>query len=373
MRKKQFKPVSMLILFLLIVLSAPVIRQSDVYAGKGGKKKLYITNIKGDDTPRAIVDRVKRGISVSILENYGDMYQILDDDAVKVMFAQVAKLQSMGCNEESCISQIADGINADEIIYGDVIMQAGKITVEMKSLEKKDMEYGTKSIVILTFNESQTDWFSGEIAKKLINPKYKIDAAKAPADFDKRVDLKTIETGTIEGVHIKEVKGFNIEVLKFQSTDEEINNIMSYLKELVQQGDGRFQASDFEGALGIYFQIIDKINDKLRPESRERIKAFSDEIIKRIDITYRMYYKRDIENADAFFQQGKYYDSRLKYSGILERINRMPSGFRDRIDITAEVRKRIESAYVMEYKLLELGVFLGIATPQVSRFYRCLF
>ena len=58
-----------------------------------------------------------------------------------------------------------------------------------------------------TFNESQTDWFSGEIAKKLINPKYKIDAAKAPADFDKRVDLKTIETGTIEGVHIKEVKG----------------------------------------------------------------------------------------------------------------------------------------------------------------------
>ena len=88
------------------------------------EEKLYITNIKGDDTPEQSLQS-QTGHIGPILENYGDMYQILDDDAVKVMFAQVAKLQSMGCNEESCISQIAD-VCADEIIYGDVIMQAGK-------------------------------------------------------------------------------------------------------------------------------------------------------------------------------------------------------------------------------------------------------
>jgi len=289
--RHSLKPVFFVMLAgIMIFLSNSILTGKD-NAGKSGKKKMYISSIKSDDVKKPLLDRIRNGITLSILDNYGSVYQILDDEAVKVMYSQAEKIIASGCDDTSCITQIADGINADEIIYGEVSFTGGKVKLVMKSLVRKNIELDTKSMVNVSFREGQTDWFAAETAKKLVDPKYKIDQSKAPREFNSKIDIK--------GIHIGGVESFNIEVMKFRTNDDQIQNILGYLKELVQSGDDLFAEREYRDSIGKYNTVIEKIDTKLRAESREKMKIFRKGVADRIETSYAMVYKTGMEKIDA--------------------------------------------------------------------------
>ncbi len=314
--------------YIVIVLTmlTVILFAGGTFAQKGGrpeskKKKLYISTIKANGVKTKLASRVKEGIRLGIFEGFGAKYQVIDDEAVKVMFKQAEAIMASGCDDTSCITQIADGINADEIVYGEVSRDGAKIAVSVTSLERKGTSLGTKSIVSVSFLESQVDWVSSETAKKLMNPGYRIDMSKAP---DKHEEVKL---GDIE---VKAIKGLDIAVIQFKSEDETVSKIIDYSKGLVEEGDNYYNNRNYPKARAKYVEVVEKVQTKLSLNKQSQIKEYVNGIHKRISSTLVMEYKPEIEKIDEELKGIKDPGEKdlekglQKYIAVEEKIKKIP-------------------------------------------------
>jgi hypothetical protein len=139
-------------------------------------------------------------IKLNVIEKFGDKYYIVSDSDVALMNQKAAQLQKQGCSDEVCMKQIAEAIDADEIIYGDVSLEEGKIKFSLTNIlrDKNTLQMSTKSIVEVKFSESDYDHYAKEATIKLLEPKYQI---KSPTlIFQDKLELKAIDLGkTVSG------------------------------------------------------------------------------------------------------------------------------------------------------------------------------
>ncbi|TAL35951.1 MAG: hypothetical protein EPN93_09125 [Spirochaetes bacterium] len=313
------------------------------------KKKLYISTIKANGVNAKLANRVKEGIRLAIFEGFGAQYQVIDDDAIKVMYKQAEAIMSSGCDDTSCITQIADGINADEIVYGEVSQDGAKIAISVTALERKGMTLGTKSIVKQAFLESQVDWISSETAKKLMNPGHVIDMAKAP---EMRADVN------LGGIEVKAIEGLDISIIRFKSEDETVSKIIDYSKVLVAEGDRYFGKQDYASARAKYGEVVEKVRTKLSGAKQAQVQEYVDGIQKRIASAVVMEYKPQIEKIDTRLkgitnpEMDDLEDGLSKYIAIEEEIKAIPYG-ESGGQITAAIGDRkdsIVSAIVSAYE-----------------------
>ena len=104
--------ISMLFVSLLMVFASV----PGVYANK---LKLFINNLEaGEGISEVIANKTRDYFSLTIFENFNKVYQVVTDDDIKIMYKKAEDLQAAGCDDQACVLQIADAINADEIIYG---------------------------------------------------------------------------------------------------------------------------------------------------------------------------------------------------------------------------------------------------------------
>ena len=284
-------------------------------APKAKKKKLYISSINADGVPGGIAKRVREGLTLTIFEKYGSRYQVLDDDAIRVMYMQAEKILASGCNDKSCIIQIADGINADEIVYGEVRRQGGKIKMVLTNLVRNPMtlSLGTKSKVNVNCIESELDHFASEAAKKLMNPGYRMNM-RAEVLFDESVSLNAIKIGRVQGL--------DIGVMRFTSKDDSIHAILGYLKGLVEEGDVYYKKKEYSSARTVYQRVLEKVKG-LRPVKQKKMENFVSGVNKRIGSSLLMEFKDKIESIDSQVKEQESADliTLNKFSGSYNKIN----------------------------------------------------
>jgi hypothetical protein len=308
-------------------------------------RKIYIASIKASDVPASFADRVRNNLMLSIFENYGDKYRVLDDEAIRVMYAQTAAIMaSGGCNDDSCIMQIADAINADEIVYGDVSRIGTKIEINIKCLERGATTVSTKSIVKIAFYESQLDYAAIEAAKKIINPSYTIDLTVNP-DLQEKIKFG--------GIEIKPVKNLDISVISFIPEDETAAKIIDYMKGFVIEGDNLYNKQDYLQARNKYFEILEKVETKLSSEKQAIIKDYVEGIKKRINSTYIMEFKPEIEKVDTWIQEIKdpnidnFKDGLKKYTKIESNVKKISNKYSaSREELLVAIRDRKDSLYI---------------------------
>ncbi len=315
------------------------------------KKKLYISTIRASGVAGSVADRVKEGIKLSIFENYGSDYQILDDEAIKVMYVQASRILSSGCSDTSCVEQIAEGINADEIIYGAVSSIDGKIKIDISNMIRRKTTLDVKSLVSLIFSETNIDHYSREAGRKLLDKGY---AVKHPVvDTEGKVSLKTIEMERIGGIKgITGIDELGISVMKFTTTDEIAGRILDYLKGLVTEGDAFFRDKKYDDAVEKYSLVIDRVRNKLREESRTRISGFVVEVEKRTGAAYGMKYKISVDEVDAIMAAGEWKSARKKFNAVIKDVNKnVPPDYSKYVDdIKAGLKQRIGATWVIEIK-----------------------
>jgi hypothetical protein len=343
-----------------IIFFATVFPSGDMRGKEAKKKKLYISTVKATGVAGALAERVKQGIKLSIFENYGKDYQILDDEAVKVMYAQAAKIMASGCTDTSCVEQIAEGINADEIIYGSVTSQAGMIKINISNMVRRKSGLDLKSLVSLSFRENQLDHYSREAGKKLINGRYAVKDPLELEDVKGEISLRGIEMQKISGITgVREIDEMGISVLKFSTGDEAAQRVLGYLKGLVQEGDESFRSKKYDDAIEKYKLVTERINSKLRAGSREKIAGFISEIDKRISTSYAMKYKSKmmkyksmIEKIDPILSRGEWKSARNKWDDILKDMQKnVPAGTPGAVvEVFDGVKRRIEATYVIQFK-----------------------
>jgi hypothetical protein len=142
------------------------------------KKKLYISKINfGTSVPESIRNSLTNRIKLIIIQRFGNKYRVISDKDVALMNMKAAQLMKQGCDETTCMTQIADAIDADEIIYGDVFGDKDSIAISLTNInrDKQNFTLTSKSVVDLSFTEKQYEVYIKEITYKLIDPKYKMN------------------------------------------------------------------------------------------------------------------------------------------------------------------------------------------------------
>ncbi len=313
------------------------------------KSRAYVKDLVPEKgITKETANKIRDIITLTIFEKYGDRYRIVSDDDVKIMFKQAETLMQTGCDAERCIIEIGYSIDADEIIYGTVTSKMGKIYLTMNNL-KRDREideFSKKAFVKVDFYKSQLDWYASEVAKKLINPKYRVDPSKAPTEMKIELDISDLKlTG---------IKGLDISVFKFKTTDSTIARIIDYLKELIKSGDNNFKEKNYSSALLEYQKVIEKIETKLTKSKQVKLAKFKVSVDDRIVSSYAMYFKIEIEKADKTAKAGKYENALNDYEEIKKEFNQIKTKYRSKLEyLNTTINKRTDAVYIMKAKYNE--------------------
>jgi formylglycine-generating enzyme required for sulfatase activity len=263
-------------------------------------KKLYIATIKANGVPASIAERVRGGLKLQIFESYGSSYQILDDEAIRIMFKQAETLLASGCDDTRCMTQIADGINADEIIYGDLSRDGDRIRMSVSNLERnrKTLAIGPKSIVAVAFPEELVDHYIKEVAKKLMNRTYQL--------VDPSDSVVTAKTVYLKGITINKAVNADISELKFTANDSTLQNILGFAKSMVAQGDAALRNGKYSDARAEYTGVIERIRTTLSYEKQAKLADFSKGVQRRIESTdnletnvHALRFKEQVEAVDV--------------------------------------------------------------------------
>lgn len=153
------------------------------------KNKIFIANLSIDsDVPETVRVSVVVKLKSHLLERFGDTYNIISQSDLDLLLKQVESFQKQGKETRDLIAQINETRDADEMIHGKVFADHGKVKLLLNNLKKeiKTNEFYTKSIVDISFNENDFDFYIKEAAIKILNPKYKIKNPDSQTAFNKK-------------------------------------------------------------------------------------------------------------------------------------------------------------------------------------------
>lgn len=320
----KFAPTFFIITIICFVFS---MNSSKVYSQKDtNKQKLYIAAIKNQGQTQSISKRVHSVVKLSIFENFGTQFHVLDDEAIKIMYSQAEKIIASGNEDMSSLTQIANGLNADIIIYGELsINDNNDINISLTSLERKNHNLGIKSIVKLTCHESQIDHYAIEAGKKLINPNYKI--------------IMNAETNL---AYSTKVDGLDISIMNFTSSDDIINQMIAYLKELISKGDGYYYEDKYDQALLVYNDVLDRIQKKLLPEQQSKLTNFTSELKNRIDRVNIVKIKLHERMGDDYYSNFKFLKSIKEYEECILLSNKIFDS-KNKIQMKDKFNRKVET------------------------------
>ncbi len=287
-----------MVLDAVLILSLVFLPAGPAGSGASPLKKIYISYIKPNGVDKQLADRARERIEMALYENFGKQYRVLTDEDIRVMFKKAGELMATGCDAESCQMQMADAVDADEIIYGEVSRQGAGLKLSVRNLlrDRASMSVSKKSMAVLSFANKDLEHYCSEAAKKLIDPNYTVKNPAASA-YDREISLPE--------VRIEKIRGIDIGVMDFTDTDQSLSVIMGPLKAHLQRGDDRYTVKNYDAALNEYTKLLEKIRTGLPEEKQEQMSDFTSTVVKRCDTAYAMIYKEKIERLDAAITAGK--------------------------------------------------------------------
>jgi len=225
---------------------------------------------------------------MAILEKYAKSYYIVSDEDVLIMYKKAAELQRT-CDAETCLRQIAEAIDADEVIYGNLYKKGTMLALSLNNLQrdKKTLKMGSKSVVEESFPESQFDHFVKEIASKAMDPSYKIN--KTP-DFNMDIQITPVSFSKVEGVELTRIN--------LKTDDSVIQKNLDFFQKKIQEADGLYSSGKYKDARLEYQNLVRRFEEKIPPSTREKMKDVIPSLQKRIANSVSMEYKLRIEKID---------------------------------------------------------------------------
>ncbi|HNX60271.1 MAG TPA: hypothetical protein PKK43_14310, partial [Spirochaetota bacterium] len=197
---------------------------------------------------------------------------------ISVMFNQAAKLQASGCTSDKCTLDLASMVYANEIIYGRVSKQKKLITLDMRNLTvgEDGAKSAVKSVVHLTFSDTQSEWFCREAGLKLIDPSYRIYPGNAPL-FSGKIDAGSIT--------LVPLKGSDVKMITFKTNDSNIQKYVDSMSDRLAKGDSQYAKKKYADARKTYNDILSTLQGKLSDKTLERMNEYVEEVKTRADYT----------------------------------------------------------------------------------------
>jgi hypothetical protein len=180
------------------------------------KKSLYVYKILLKDVKDPNLEaRFRSRLTEYYIQKHPE-YSIMDDDSIWTLKQKVEKQRALGCDEETCVREISRGINADEVITGEIQQKKDRYVFSFKNTKKieKSSNLEIKSVTQGEIFTYQSDYYVNEIAKALMNPLYKIDVKSAPLAEEEIGEINIPTLKSLSEIKLPEVKRENIDLIK---------------------------------------------------------------------------------------------------------------------------------------------------------------
>ncbi|AKP26545.1 conserved exported hypothetical protein [Leptospira interrogans serovar Manilae] len=334
------------LLFFLFLLWFP----TRVFA-QNKHSKIYIHKLTTEGNLNSgLENRFRNGIINSILRNFEGKYTIVDDDSLSILLKQVETLQKMDCSDEICMKQIADAIDANEVISGTISSQNGIIYVSLRNQirDSKNLNYSIKSTFQMEFPEFLLDYYAGESGKKLLDLQYNLDPHKVPASTNGNLSVTFLK--------IKPVPGTNLNSMEFKTSDKILVGVLEEIKEELDKAIQYSRSKEYTESIEIYNRILNAFNERLSSESLKRLEPFVREIQTSITNNYNLEYKEKINNLDRnlFDSSPEDLEKRLSdyHSLLKEYSSQVPEKYRQ-LQILQSIQERKEKVELALFSLKE--------------------
>ncbi|WP_017862438.1 DUF1566 domain-containing protein [Leptospira interrogans] len=334
------------LLFFLFLLWFP----TRVFA-QNKHSKIYIHKLTTEGNLNSgLENRFRNGIINSILRNFEGKYTIVDDDSLSILLKQVETLQKMDCSDEICMKQIADAIDANEVISGTISSQNGLIYVSLRNQirDSKNLNYSIKSTFQMEFPEFLLDYYAGESGKKLLDLQYNLDPHKVPVSTNRNLSVTFLK--------IKPVPGTNLNSMEFKTSDKILVGVLEEIKEELDKAIQYSRSKEYTESIEIYNRILNAFNERLSSESLKRLEPFVREIQTSITNNYNLEYKEKINNLDRnlFDSSPEDLEKRLSdyHSLLKEYSSQVPEKYRQ-LQILQSIQERKEKVELALFSLKE--------------------
>ncbi|EMN08747.1 DUF1566 domain-containing protein [Leptospira interrogans] len=334
------------LLFFLFLLWFP----TRVFA-QNKHSKIYIHKLTTEGNLNSgLENRFRNGIINSILRNFEGKYTIVDDDSLSILLKQVETLQKMDCSDEICMKQIADAIDANEVISGTISSQNGLIYVSLRNQirDSKNLNYSIKSTFQMEFPEFLLDYYAGESGKKLLDLQYNLDPHKVPVSTNGNLSVTFLK--------IKPVPGTNLNSMEFKTSDKILVGVLEEIKEELDKAIQYSRSKEYTESIEIYNRILNAFNERLSSESLKRLEPFVREIQTSITNNYNLEYKEKINNLDRnlFDSSPEDLEKRLSdyHSLLKEYSSQVPEKYRQ-LQILQSIQERKEKVELALFSLKE--------------------
>lgn len=179
------------------------------------KKSILISKIQISQKTRNLnLEFFPDKLKLRIIEKFSSEYKVLTEEDLELFISQAEEIQKHGKDASKILSQIADARESDEYISGKIYIENGRLKVLLNNISnsKIDNSLFTKSVVDISFDESELDHFLNEISVKILFPKYKMNLDSQNTKkilFPKEIPIQNEQTfkigdlvwGEFEGVY----------------------------------------------------------------------------------------------------------------------------------------------------------------------------
>ncbi|PJZ55723.1 cag pathogenicity island protein CagA [Leptospira barantonii] len=255
--------------------------------------KIYVHKLAVEGNLNAgLENRFRNGIINSVLRNFEGKYTIVDDESLAILYKKVALLQKLDCSDEICMKQIADAIDANEVISGNISSKNGLVYVSLRNQtrDSKTLNYSIKSTFQMEFPEFLLDYYAGESGKKLLDNRYNLDPNQIPASTNGNLSVAFLK--------IKPVPGTNLNSMEFKTSDKILEGVLDEVREELDEAAKQSLSKEFSESTQTYDRILRAFNDRLSEESLKKLEPFVREIQSSITNNYSLEYKEKINEAD---------------------------------------------------------------------------
>lgn len=264
------------IIMLIIFIRTLSLAQED-------NKRIYIQKIEGKSVDSNLLKRVRNIITATIIEKYGKKFYIINDEDIKIMYQQTEKLIISGQAGEENLENIAQSINSNIIIYGNVeSIKNNQYTIILNKLENNKGHFKKSNMVTENFYLNEMTLVIPELAKKIV-------------DEDYIINYKNNKTNNKAII-------YNLPEFKIISNNKFINDLVDLFNNKIMEIDKIYDAKEYQDALEKYKITFDDINTKLTKNNQNEIKPIIDLVKGRMDsCNIQLIYKYNDEGDEEYY------------------------------------------------------------------------
>lgn len=362
------------ILFIIIVI---IFFTSNIYTQS--KYRLYIKDIvHGKKIKDETTQKIKEIITLSVFKYYKNKYRIINKEDICIIYKDAEELLNKDCNKTKCISKLGKLINADQVIYGKITKKRRKFFIKLWNIKRslKTGKYRKKSFVKTSFYPVQLEWFSERIARKLINPRFRIRRALAKVKKPIKIRLKKIK--------LKRVRSISTKVYYYKSRNKTIAKLTRKLKPIIKKGDKYYWKKNYASALEQYKIVADSIKTNFTSAQRKVIWKFRTPVRNRIITSYAYYFKKKIIKADKIARAEKYDEALILYDDVDKEFNQIKPLYKRKLKyfkriikkrkaviykIHAKLSERWGDEFYMRYKFVEAKDLYKTSIEYINKLY----